>query len=138
MKEITVVGLGLEMDEAPQFSDVEVMKKKFREVFLSKTRSEWTAIFADTDACVTPVLSMDEAAMHPHNKTRDSFFTHGKYPQPKPAPSLSRTPARAEETARPVIGQHTNHILHQLGYSTSDIQRFHAQGTVTQAEQSKL
>ena len=29
--------------------------------------------FLDVDACVTPVLSMDEATTHPHNQDRSSF-----------------------------------------------------------------
>ncbi|MHB1208835.1 MAG: CaiB/BaiF CoA transferase family protein [Acidimicrobiales bacterium] len=69
------------------------MKEKFAEVFATKTRDEWTAIFAEVDACVTPVLSPREAAEHPYNTAR-GVFESGESPQPRPAPRFSKTPAR--------------------------------------------
>jgi len=39
----------------------------------TRSRDEWTAVFADTDACVTPVLDLDEAPHHPHNAARQTF-----------------------------------------------------------------
>lgn len=62
------------------------------ERFRSKTRDEWTAVFAGTDACVTPVLSMAEAPAHPHNRQRSTFVEHQAIVQPMPAPRFSRTP----------------------------------------------
>lgn len=60
--------------------------------FLTKTRAEWEAIFAGTDACATPVLSLTEAAAHPHNVARGVYLTHEDMLQPAPAPKLSATP----------------------------------------------
>jgi alpha-methylacyl-CoA racemase len=59
--------------------------------FLEKTRDEWTEIFADVDACVTPVLSPGEAARHHYNTSRNVFFLDGDV-QPQPAPRFSKTP----------------------------------------------
>ena len=42
------------------------------DVFATKTRDEWEAIFAGTDACVTPVLDYVEAASHPVNAERQA------------------------------------------------------------------
>ena len=42
------------------------MHEVFTERFASKTRDEWTEIFAGTDACVTPVLTWSEAAQPTH------------------------------------------------------------------------
>ncbi|MEU0673699.1 CaiB/BaiF CoA-transferase family protein [Streptomyces sp. NPDC006172] len=61
--------------------------------FKSRTRDEWTALFADTDACVAPVLSMGEAPRHPHLAARGTFTDHGGITQPAPAPRFSLTPA---------------------------------------------
>lgn len=62
------------------------------DVFKSKTRDEWSAIFADSNACVSPVLTPWEAHKHPHNVARESFVEVGGMIQPAPAPRFSRTP----------------------------------------------
>ncbi|MGO1462329.1 MAG: CaiB/BaiF CoA transferase family protein [Marinobacter sp.] len=46
-------------------------KAALREKFLQKTLEQWRVIFAETDACVEPVLTIDEAAEHPQLKARD-------------------------------------------------------------------
>ncbi|TSD92960.1 CoA transferase [Skermania sp. ID1734] len=60
----------------------------------SRTRDEWAAVYAGTDACVTPVLSFEEAATDPHNAERGLYQRVGGVLQPAPAPRLSATPAR--------------------------------------------
>lgn len=61
--------------------------------FRAKTRDEWSRVFSDSDACVTPVLDFSEAPDHPHNRHRGVFFTDDGIPQPAPAPRFGRTPA---------------------------------------------
>jgi alpha-methylacyl-CoA racemase len=61
-------------------------------VLTSRTRDEWAAVFADTDACVTPVLSLAEAPVHPHNTARGTYLQRGEHWVPAAAPRLSRTP----------------------------------------------
>ncbi|MGW5367856.1 CaiB/BaiF CoA transferase family protein [Streptomyces sp. NPDC004009] len=60
--------------------------------FRSRTRDEWTALFAGSDACVAPVLSLREAPHHPHLAARGTFTDHGGITQPAPAPRFSATP----------------------------------------------
>lgn len=60
--------------------------------FAQRTRAEWTEVFADSDACVAPVLSLREAVEHPHLAARGTFADHGGSTQPAPAPRFSRTP----------------------------------------------
>lgn len=60
---------------------------------IEKSRDEWWSIFADTDACVAPVLSMTEAPDHPHNVARGTFRREGKLVRAAPAPRFSRTPS---------------------------------------------
>ncbi len=67
------------------------MKKVIGDAFLQKTRAEWTEIFADSDACVSPVLSPWEAHEHPHNRARGAFVEVDGVIQPAPAPRFSRT-----------------------------------------------
>ena len=71
------------MDELPHMPEMsgslditsDVCKARLAEKFLSKTRDEWVDIFDGSDACVTPILELNEAADHPHNKERESFVT---------------------------------------------------------------
>ncbi|MGD1257045.1 CaiB/BaiF CoA transferase family protein [Mycobacterium seoulense] len=62
------------------------------EKFLQRSRDEWSAVFANTDACVTPVLSMTEAATDAHLTERRVFIEIDGVTQPAPAPLFSRTP----------------------------------------------
>lgn len=50
-------------------------KAKLAKVFRTKTRDEWGKIFDGSDACVTPILELEEAPEHAHNKERHSFVT---------------------------------------------------------------
>ena len=64
----------------------------------ARPQAEWTAIFAGTDACVTPVLTFEEAARHPHNAQRGVFDRVDGVLHPSPAPRFSRTPGRPPAT----------------------------------------
>lgn len=65
------------------------MEADFAAAFASRSRDEWAAHFVDTDACVTPVLSMVEAVSHPHNVGRNVFVERSGIMQPAPAPKMS-------------------------------------------------
>lgn len=60
--------------------------------FRCKTRDEWAGIFAESDACVTPVLTPREAPLHPHNVARSGFHDVGGHQMPKIAPNFSDRP----------------------------------------------
>lgn len=66
-----------------------------------RTRDEWAAVFAGSDACVTPVLSIAEAVLDEHHVSRRGFVDVEGQLQPAPAPRFSRTPQRPP-TAPPV------------------------------------
>ncbi|MEQ3553445.1 CaiB/BaiF CoA-transferase family protein [Pseudonocardia nematodicida] len=90
-------GLGLDPAELPEQWDRErwpAAKKRVAEVFAGRSRAEWTAVFADRDACVTPVLSMAEAPDAPQIAARGTLHRGPDGPQPAPAPRLGRTPLR--------------------------------------------
>ena len=71
------------------------MKERFAAIFATKTRAEWEAVFAGTDACAAPVLSATEAPDHPHNRARGTFTEVAGVVQPAPAPRFLSTPARS-------------------------------------------
>jgi len=58
-----------------------------------RPRDAWAELFAPTDACVAPVLSLAEAVEHPHNRARDVHAEMGRMTRPRPAPRFSATPA---------------------------------------------
>jgi alpha-methylacyl-CoA racemase len=77
-------------------------KALLAEKFLERTREEWSALFAETDACVTPVLSLSEVDQHPHHVARGSFVEVDGIRVPAPAPRFDRTPSGAPEPLRQV------------------------------------
>jgi alpha-methylacyl-CoA racemase len=73
------------------------MKQTIAGAFATRTRAEWTEVFASLDACVTPVLSMAEAPADAHLRSRRTLEQRPDGPQPAAAPRLDRTPLRAAE-----------------------------------------
>ena len=97
--------------------------------FLRRTRDEWVAAFARSDACVAPVLDLGEAPVHPHNQARGSFIELGGVVQPGPAPRLSATPAGLPSAPRQG-GEDGTTILAGLGMSEAEIADLRAAGAV--------
>ncbi|MBU6232746.1 MAG: CoA transferase [Acidobacteria bacterium] len=121
-------GLGLEGSNLPAQMDRSqwpMLKERFAEIFRSKTRDEWTAIFEDVDACVTPVLSPSEAATHRHNVERNVFATQPL--QPQPVPRFSKTPGGIS-AAPTTPGAGTRRGLLRWGLTESEIEEMHAGG----------
>jgi alpha-methylacyl-CoA racemase len=59
-------------------------------IFKTRTRAQWCEILEGTDACFAPVLNLDEAPHHPHNRARGTFIEIDGIIQPAPAPRFSR------------------------------------------------
>ena len=93
---------------------------RLQEIFLTKTRDEWCEIFAGSDACFAPVLSLTEATQHPHAQARNAYAGIDGIIQPAPAPRFSRTPAEIQSPP-PEPGQHTEEILLDWGFSEERI-----------------
>ncbi|MER5179093.1 CaiB/BaiF CoA-transferase family protein [Streptomyces sp. NPDC002896] len=106
------------------------MRETFTQAFKEASRDEWVERFAGTDACVTPVLTMDEVVSHAHNADRESFFTDSDGTvHPAPAPRFADTPCGRPAPA-PLPGQDTRAILSELGHSSEDIERLLTEGAV--------
>ncbi len=99
-------------------------------IFKTRTRDEWAARFADSDACLTPVLGPFEAHEHAHNAARGTFVkVDGQEPQPGPAPRFSRTPGRIPSPP-PLPGQHTDEALRKWGLTVEEIAGIRTDGAV--------
>lgn len=106
-----------------------IMKARLTAIFKAETRAHWDALFADTDDCVWPVLSMKEAQSHPHNLAREAFVDIAGVQQPAPAPRLSRTPGTIQSPP-PLLGEHTRERLASLGLTGDEIARLLEIGAV--------
>jgi alpha-methylacyl-CoA racemase len=105
------------------------LRERLTEVFASKTRDEWCAVMEATDVCFAPVLTMGEAARHPHNVERSTFIELAGVAQPAPAPRFSRTVP--EVTAPPAHpGQHSTDILRDWGFDATRVDGLIASGAV--------
>ena len=90
------------------------MGERIAAVFAARTRAEWTEAFDGTESCVTPVYGLTEAATHPHNLARGTYYTENGLLQPAPAPRYQGTPAATPRPA-PRIGAHTREVLTGIG-----------------------
>ena len=109
------------------------MKRRLTEIFRGAPRRHWELLFANSDDCVWPVLSMREATEHPHNRARTAFIDVAGVRQPAPAPRLSRTPGEVQAPP-PLLGEHTREQLAALGLNDGEIERLTALGAVTLAK----
>ena len=96
------------------------LKQRLSDLFATKTRDEWCSLMEATEVCFAPVLTMGEAAQHPHNIDRGTFVEIAGTIQPAPAPRFSRTtPEVTMPPAHP--GQHTMEILRDWGFDAARI-----------------
>jgi alpha-methylacyl-CoA racemase len=95
------------------------LRQAIADAFASRTREAWSAVFDGTDACVAPVLSLTEAADHPHLAARETFIDIDGIVQPAPAPRFSRTvPPRPAPP--PAVGADTADVLRDWGVDNID------------------
>ena len=78
------------------------------------------------------MLSLAEAAQHPHNVARGSFISVDGVAQPAPAPRFSRTPAGPVEAPHKA-GADTGAVLQEAGFSAAEIEALRAAGALSWA-----
>ncbi len=103
---------------------------RLSEIFKTRTRAQWCQILEGSDACVAPVLSMDEAPHHNANAARNTHVSLDGILQPAPAPRFSRTPSKASE-GRHATGSDTRSVLRSMGIDITDIKRLEQSGAIT-------
>ncbi|AWB93897.1 CaiB/BaiF CoA transferase family protein [Aeromicrobium chenweiae] len=125
---------GLGLTDAPgqyDFARWGELRQMLTETFASRTRAEWEQLFDGTDACVAPVLSIEEAYTHPHNVARGTYVERDGLTQPAPAPRFSATPATLT-TPPERAGASTTAALNAWGIA--DVDQLIADGVAVQAD----
>jgi alpha-methylacyl-CoA racemase len=118
-------GLGLDADDLPKRGDQAqwpLLRERIARVISTRTQAQWLDVFAGTDACVEPVLSLAEARADEHLTARGTFVDVDGVTQPAPAPRFSRTPGRV--ASRPSLaGEHTRDVLLEAGIDAGPLLR---------------
>jgi alpha-methylacyl-CoA racemase len=123
----------LEIDPASMPSQMDrahwpAVKARLAERFRTRTRDEWCALLEGSDACFAPVLSMEEAPLHPHNRARNVFVEVDGVPQPAPAPRFSRTPLAAPTPPEPPGAADLRTVLAAWGIDAAEVETSQASG----------
>ena len=111
-------GLG-DLPDRNNFNTWPDLRAALAEWFASRTRDEWAEVFSASDACVAPILPLQDAYVHPHNVARQTYVTEFGVTQPAPAPRFSGTPT-AIRSAPQAPGANTREALSAWGIEQVD------------------
>jgi alpha-methylacyl-CoA racemase len=130
-----VEALGVDIDPEDQLdrSQWPRMERAIAEVFATRSRDEWAQTFGEIDACVSPVLSLREAAGDAQLVARDTLITRDGVTQPAPSPRFAATPGSIGRPTRQP-GQDTTDGLLAWGVAPGDITRLLEAGVVVAAD----
>ena len=114
-------------------AEAESVKEKLRVVFLTLPRDEWVKRLAGIDACISPVLDLPEALLHPNTASRRMVVdvesplggTDRQLGMPIKIEGVPESPRRA-----PLLGEHDDEVLSGLGYTTARIADLRAKGVI--------
>ena len=116
--------------EAAQWPE---LKQKLGEVLKTKTRDEWDALMAGSDACFAPVLTMVEATTYSANTERSVYTDVEGLTHPTPAPRFSRTPSQIRHGTQ-ALGADTVSVLKDSGIDASAIEALLETGAAVGSE----
>jgi alpha-methylacyl-CoA racemase len=108
------------------------LSQKLAALFATRTRAEWDALLEHTDCCYAPVLTMEQAARHPHNMARATFLDVAGNMQPAPAPRYSGTQTGNPRPA-PRPGHDTHEVLDLLGMDAAERAALMDEGIIEKA-----
>jgi crotonobetainyl-CoA:carnitine CoA-transferase CaiB-like acyl-CoA transferase len=112
-------------------STEERVRSELTSIFASRPLAHWSALFADGDACVTPVLRLDEALVHPQFQARGMVLPVTEHaPQQLGCPVKLSGYAPPPSRPAPRAGQHTGEVLRETGFDEAEIDALRAAGAI--------
>lgn len=96
------------------------VKARIAALVATRPRDEWCRLLEGTDVCFAPVLDLDEAPAHPHNRARGTFIEVDGVTQPAPAPRFSRTVAEVRKPP-PAPGGTDDAVLADWGFAADEV-----------------
>ncbi len=105
--------------------NIDKIYRKMGEIALTRTTKEWEELLLRIDVPHTAFAKLTEVAEQPHLKAVGLFMelehpTEGRIRQARPATKFSDSPANVHRLP-PRLGEHTEAVLKEAGYSDADI-----------------
>ena len=127
--------MGIDDENLPDQNDRTAwpdMRERFAKIFATRTCDEWVAAAAGRDACLAPVLTIDEAPEHPQMRAREMYAMFDGLRHPSPAPRFSRTPSELHRPT-PAPGCDSRQALTDWGVPPDKVAALEASGAMVQA-----
>ena len=121
-------------DNRSRIANRETLIPALQEIFLGAPAEEWLRKFREANVPAGPIYAVDEAVNSPQAQAR-RVVVEIEHPTISKARSIanpihmSATPVRYRY-APPVLGEHTDAILSELGTTTQDIGALHKAGVI--------
>lgn len=115
-------------------ADEEALRQALAQAFEKRSQAEWISVFSKHEACVTPVLTVQEAMNSQHARDREVSITVS---DPNEGTlGLVGCPIRFDGLApstvepSPPLGNATDAVLFEAGFSTEHVQRLREAGAI--------
>jgi crotonobetainyl-CoA:carnitine CoA-transferase CaiB-like acyl-CoA transferase len=104
------------------------LKQAIADLLRTKTRDQWVDLLDDDDCCVSPVLDPSESAAHPHWAAQGlaAAVPADQGVAGWVEPGFGRTP----DGSPPALGEHSDDVLAEVGFSAEEIGSLRAAGTL--------
>lgn len=119
--EFFLANLGLDPDNLPDRDDPAnwpELHTRFADVIVTRSRDDWASVFAETDSCVSPVLTWSEAAVHPQMVHQGALYSSADGISASPGPWFSRSELSAPVSPRR-LDQDYESVLADWGLAAS-------------------
>jgi crotonobetainyl-CoA:carnitine CoA-transferase CaiB-like acyl-CoA transferase len=117
---------------ASRAQNIDARLEMTQDVLIGRTSAEWLERLTKADVPCGPVLTRNQMIRHPHIAALELLeeYDHpqaGRLRQARNAARFAGTPASIRRPA-PVLGQHTDEVLTEIGYTASEIAELRAAG----------